>query len=499
MDPLVFSPCKMQRGFLLLICASSLLRFTRLSDAADHHLDVECFSEDDLFIPGSNPAVTRSDCSQLLGPRPSAPSPADSFYDDTRIIDHIASSSGRPGLVNGNNLCYMNAFISSTFNIHCFRSTVYACEPENASTVMLAEVFAKLQTTKKTSVLTKFSLIPALEKEMDWPFGRWECILEFTCKLLDLFPDSVKKIFGITIRNESYLRSNDKLLKADNFSESHIIVPTTFSSLASAIQSHFPDNDLSNEYLINKEEFNEYRDIVEPFAEDKKYFPCYRKYVIVNCPEIMIFGIRRFDRITGFDKTLIELNFEITLPGLGEGSEPILYLLHAFCFHVPGHYMSYVREFTEESADGHWYRYDDSSVTSVRTAGDHKKLIEDANSSATLVFYVRADSIATKESIEQELQIPERIMKIANLMLTLEEVHDRKIELQREMKKASSKTVVDSLNGVMSTSPLFKTDRKDSGKKISRSDKLPELTRHSFSTIFPISGSYSLLFDSEEA
>ena len=117
---------------------------------------------------------------------------------------------------------------------------------------------------------------------------------------------------------------------------------------------------------------------------------------------------------------------EINLPV--SKKEPVQYSLHAFCFHTPGHYMSYVRDFSRDTHEGDWYKYNDRTVTAVRTSRDYEEMNHYATTSATLTFYVRNDMI----SAQREVVIPDRIAKLANLMLSLEEIQSQKDEIKRK-------------------------------------------------------------------
>lgn len=305
-------------------------------------------------------------------------------------------------------------------------------------------------------------------------------------------PKSIKTLYEISVRNEIYLRGTERLVTAVNGVEPYIIVPPTFPSVLEAVRSHFPDNDAGNTFIVERAEYETYRDFVEePFEGDKTEIKVYRKHVISNRPEMMVFGIRRRN-MEAFDRTEMQLNPEIVLPGLEEGSAPVVYHLHAFCYHTPGHYISYARDFSRGNLHGDWYQYNDTVVKAVRTVADYNKLVEAANRAATMAFYVRADVIMTPGNYH-EIPIPSRIMTLSKLMTALEDAKTR-ITLANEKKKQEQKyrspppltssASPKSIDEVSSSTIIRSADRSN---ERNRSALLPELTFSNFMSFFPSS------------
>ena len=488
------TPVKMQRGLLFLIC-SALLPFAFLSQEHDFGFydeeDYEILNTKD--IPFYTEGLEVSRLGQSISSYSAVPT---------------LNRNGRFGLINHNSICYMSAFITATFNVHSFRKVLFACEPENATTVMLAEVFAKLQTAK-SSISTKFCLMPTLSIEIEWSFGRFEDNMEFSGIILDKLPKSVKSVYNTSVRTNYYLEESKVLLKTKDVDENLIIIMPTFRSISDAIESRFRNQVI---YSIEQVDFHEYEGKIAPFSEKKKEFPAISEEFIVNRPEIVVFGIgRKQFNVEGFNKTPMELDFEIILPGLEEGSEPIKYILQSFCYHIPAHYITYARDFTVNNTDGIWYQYDDSSVSVVTTQQDYQNLKTKANTAATLAFYVRADCVVTNAA-ESEPQIPERIIRIAKLMLALEEIQDRRSELSQEKKQyyrsppaptilndSSSPKSLDSIAAISSSPSITIPSShipgilKEDDKK--RSHNLPSPTNNRFLEDFPLGSEYFPEFD----
>ena len=484
-------PCKMQRGILFLIC-SALLPFAFLSQEDDYF---GLFDEEEYEIlnikdsPFDKEGIEVSRLGQTTSSYSAVPT---------------LNRNGRFGLINHNNICYMSAFITATFNVHSFRKVLFACEPENATTVMLAEVFAKLQTAKK-SISTKFCLMPTLSLEMKWAFGGFEDGMEFVGKILDMLPKSVKSIYNTSVRTNYYLEESKVLLKTKDVDQNLIIIMPTFESISDAIQSRFPSQ---FDYSIEQVDFHEYEGKIAHFSEKKKEFPVISEEFIVNRPEIIVFGIGRKQFNVEFDQTPMELDFEIIVPGLEDDSDSTDYILQSFCYHIPGHYISYARDFTVDNTDGIWYQYDDSTVSVVTTQQeqDYQNLKTKANTAATLAFYVRADCVVTNAA-ESEPQIPERIIRIAKLMLALEEIQDRRSELSQEKKQyyrsppapitlndLSSPKSLDSIAAISSipSSHLSSILNEDDKK---RTQSLPSPTNNRFMEDFPLDAEYFPEFD----
>lgn len=492
-------PCKMQRGLLFLICAV-LLPFAFLSQETNG--DGLDFLDDDYEILNTSDIpfdkIDEEDTEvAAVGQRSSNSSTISSVP--------VISRQARFGLINHNNICYMSAFITASYNVHSFREALYACEPENATTVMIAEVFAKLQTAK-SPISTELCLMPSLKEEIKWSFGMFQDNMEFGNKILDMLPKSVKSFYSVAIRTDYYLEDrNDVLLKSKTVPQDLIIIMPVFKSISDSIESRFRSQ---VSYLVDQDDFHEYEDIIEPFTGKSKEFSTMAEEFIVNRPEIIVFGIGRKNFNGDFNETPMELDFEITLPGLEDGSEPVRYILQSFCYHVPGHYISYARDFTVDNGDGQgiWYQYNDSNVSVVSSQLDYLNLKRHADTGATLAFYVRYDRVVTRTAY-REPQVPERIMRLANLMLALEEIQERRREMVIEEKKkqyrsppapvsdySSPKSLDSSSLGVSSPSIVIPTAQyrssilSDDDKK--RSKNIPSPTNLVFLEEFPLDADY---------
>ena len=66
--------------------------------------------------------------------------------------------------------------------------------------------------------------------------------------------------------------------------------------------------------------------------------------------------------------------------------EPVKYILSGFCYYVPRHYISYVRDFSKGTPEGDWYKYNDQYVSAVRTRSDYDELRHNADTGATFAF-----------------------------------------------------------------------------------------------------------------
>ena len=479
----------MQRGLLFLICAA-LQPFVLLSRTNETNTSSSIVDDYENINIEDLPNII--DASELTELEPNLHtlglSPNNGLFFNTNI-------GGRFGLINHSNICYMSAFITAAFNVQSFREALYECEPKNASTVMLAEVFAKLQTAKR-SISTNLCLMPALTKEIGWNFGRFECNMEFSGRILNILPESVQSLYKISVRTNFYLQENGALLKSKVEASSNGMVVPAFESIANAIETRFRN---SVDYKIKQSEFAEYEGIIEPFSENEKSFQVNSEEIIENRPEIMIFGIAR-KLPEGFNTTPMKLDFELTFPGY----EPVKYVLQSFCYHLPGHYVSYARDFTGENPEGDWYQYNDSTVKTVNNQTEFETLKNLADTSATLAFYVRADSVVTRRNY-REAQIPERIMTIAKLMLALEDIQDRRNETTNEVEEKKTRyrsppaennsnlspKSVDSIASTVATpQSLINSENDDENKKKKRSENVPSPTNDRFLGDFPLDADY---------
>ena len=437
-----------------------------------------------LFLCRLNLVFT--DLNLLNGPNP---------YDilSNHVIYKNANSSDRYGLINHKNICYMSSVVTSLFNIDIFRKTLYSARALNASSVMLTQVFAKMQTTS-SSIRTEFCLMPALETELKWKFGRFECILEFCSSLFNILPEEVVNLFNINVRYSQFIKANHVQIKFKDDFETYLVITPQFHSVSAAINANFIDNECEN-YNVLKEDWNEYRHIIPEFEEDKISVPIYSEMKILNRPEILIFGIRRRANHTSidFDRTEMTLDLEFYMPIMNDSSSseyaPSKYLLQAFCYHLPGHYVSYVRDFKSGSLDGDWYEYNDDNVSAVRTIQDYDKLIKRANSSATLAFYVRENTIVRKKESEEEIkaQIPQSIVTIANLMIALETVESKKSKrkLGNQTSSSGSKSTANFNSLTSSLNPSSKQYLSDDEKlRKAQSDESWFLVDSDFSDLY---------------
>lgn len=425
-NPLHSVPCKMNQGIIFLF---SFLALSRLIFASNANAKISGWLDDYEFID-INTKKPRTEMtfpisSTIHNPRPTIiPS---LLTKEELIVNENADASGLFGLRNHNNICYMSSFISASFHLSRFREAIYACEPSAASHVMLAQVFAKLQNATR-AVSTELCLMPAINKDLTWDFGEFECNMEFGSRILDILPASVKSLYNLTIQSNYYLKDNHQLLKTKIATETHVIVPPKYASLSEAIASRFPDHE-AEDYIIERKDFHEYAGIIDDFEGEKKSFGIYNETTITNRPEMMVFGIRR-RQLNNFDYSPMELDFELVLPGLEDGNKSVKYLLKSFCVHwpSPAHYISYVRDFSRGNSEGDWYLYNDSNASAIRKFTDYERLRSHADTGATLAFYVRADSISD-EIAGRVPVIPERIKFLANLMTALEDIKTQKDEI----------------------------------------------------------------------
>lgn len=489
---LVMYPCKMQRGLLFLICAA-LLRFAFLGDSKAGD-EADFFDSDlDFEIVNFADVPKAADCEPVV---PQLSSATASSYHSSG-----PRRTSRFGLINHSNICYMSAFITAAFNCQTFKQALFSCEPKNASTFMLAQVFAKLQNAK-SPVSTKLCLMPTLRNEIGWIFGSFEDNMEFSGRMLDLLPTSVRSVFTTLVRTNYYSAENGVLLKSKEETLPHLIIMPTFASITAAIAERFRS---PLKYNIKQKDFHEYVGIVEPFEEEEKEFPAYSEEIIMSRPEIIIFGIGR-KSLHAFNETPMELDFEFILPGLEEGSEPVKYILQSFCYHIPLHYISYARDFTGGNPEGDWYQYNDSVVSTVETSQDFEALKHHANTGATMAFYVRSDRVAKADS--QQVEVPALVKKFADIFLALEEVQIRHesmtIKAAAEAKRAhyskGSPTAGTKLPSSpqssveLTASPLIKPLANRAGissdDEKKRSANIPSPTNDRFMNAFPIDGIY---------
>lgn len=407
-----------------------------------------------------------------------------------QVINANVSTEGRYGLTNHRSICYMSAFITASFNIHRFREAVYAGEPETASAFMLAQVFAKMQNAK-APIQTVRDLMPAVQKDLNWVFGQFQCNLEFSSRFLDTLPPSVKELFALKVRDNFYRLDNGILLGSTVVpGDSYQIVHPGSQSVAEAIYNKFPfANQVS--YLIEEENHHEYVDTVPEFDGTKILIPARRESEIINRPEIMMIGIPRTQgNEEVFKSDFTELGFELLMPPLKkervEGEEhnddgledeyeaPVQYLLGGFCHYVHFHYISYVRDFSRGNPEGDWYSYNDQTVTPVRTKKEFESLLKAANTAATLAFYIRADSVRREEI---EIPIPTRFLRLAKLQLAIEEVLDLKTQMKSGQPRPHVKS--SAFSSIKTAEPRSQIE-----------ENLPPKIHSDFFNLFPLNGEY---------
>jgi hypothetical protein len=441
--------------------------------------------ETDFSIP-----IAQSSISNIKPSFSSIPNP-------DRIVNSNTDISGRKGLQNHANICYMNSIISTLFNIKNFRNSLYAAEHKTTSSVLLAEVFAKMQLSSKTSISTKSCLMHAIRKELDWGFGQFQCVLEFAELLFDRLP--VQNVFKLHNRYSNMMTATGETLKAKMVEDNIYIMPTGFASIADAIALKFVDRE-AEDYKIELADQHEYTGLVPAFSEPFVKVPIYNETTIMNRPELIVLGIRRvifFPKIT-FDRTKVEANFRFELPGIDGSTTPVKYLLHGFSFHVPGHYMSYVRDFSRGNPEGDWYLYNDAIVSAVRTASDYAKLREAADTSACLLFYSREDSVDFGHGAE--VPIAPEISRLAKLFLSLEELQESKAEYEAEAHRkrneykrspAYNPSSHDSpQSSIASAEAVYGSRTVRTDDEVKRSPLLPTDTGVRFTRDFPLDQNY---------
>jgi len=328
-----------------------------------------------------------------------------------------ALAPNRQGLNNHLNNGYMNSVVSILFNNHGFRNAMFATTSQNSTSRSVSQVFAKMLISPKP-VRTDMCLMQAMKEH--WTFGPFHDILEFTGVLLDLLPESIQGIFQQHNRYSILKKSNDQVLNVKLIEDNMYIVPKGFSSVSEAISLNFIDHE-AEDYKIKLEDYHYYEGIIQPFTEPFINIPIYNEMTIMNRPEMLMFGINRvkMNPEISFDESEMKIDFAFELPGLEDGSEPIMYLLTGFSFFQrSGHYMSYVRDLSRGNPIANWFLYNDSLVTIVQSSQDLELMRNRAKTAACLLFYSRQDTIECK-SIKSE--IPEDILANAKNMMLFED------------------------------------------------------------------------------
>lgn len=363
------------------------------------------------------------------------------------IINPNADAEGRKGFINHNFICYMSAFVTAAYNVRLIREAVLNAEPETASAFMLAEVFAKMQISTEP-ISTIDDLMPAVKREFtNWAFGRFQCNFEFAAKFIENLPKSVRDIFAMENRQNFFRADNGVFLNSKVTSEVfYQVVNLFFPSVSEAIRQKFPDREQSS-YIIDQSNYDEYLNSVPEYNGTKMEIQTINETEIIDRPAVMLIGIPRTFPDETYNDNKVELDFELEMPALprqrvdgeeckGEDmEEPVKYILSGFCYYVPGHYMSYVRDFSKGTPEGDWYKYNDQYVSAVRTRSDYDELRHNADTGATFAFYIRSDMIGGNSL---PVVVPERYMRIAKLQLALEEVQKMKAQRRREQTYSSS-------------------------------------------------------------
>lgn len=407
------------------------------------------------------------------------------------IINPNAVAEGRHGLINHNFICYMSAFVTAAYNVRLFREAVLTAEPETASAFMLAEVFAKMQISTEP-ISTVDDLMPAVKQELiGWSFGRFQCNLEFAAQFIDKLPKSVRNIFTLENRQNFFRADNGVYLKSTVTPEVfYQLVKPVFASISEAVRRKFPDSRESS-YLIDQSNYQEYLNSVPEYNGTKMEIQTTDETEIINRPVVMLIGIPRTYPNGTYNASKMELDFELEMPALprqrvdgeeckGEDmEEPVKYVLSGFCYYVPGHYISYVRDFSKGTPEGDWYKYNDQNVSAVRTRSDYDELRHNADTGATFAFYIRSDMIGGNSL---PVVVPERYMRIAKLQLALEEVQKMKAQRRREQtygNSSSGRYVNDGVSSSSRCSPSpAKSEPSRAASPVSFSPFIPESKRN---------------------
>lgn len=343
--------------------------------------DEEAVDNDIHDVPSiPNSEVVESKTDEVINSEPPRPS----------MFPHVV------GIRNHALNCYASALISCLYNIPMFQVAIFEDVKRNISnpmtkkdlspTVALAAIFNKMRSGRSFINLEPY-FVPAVKRTTHWEFGGTECVLEFWNLLSTTLSAETQSLFKIDLSENRFRKSDNLLIKSETQSCNIILVSPSkkYRDIEQFLENHFADEDAEG-FIIEPKDRTEYSHLLTGETEEKLRIPSRTTLDILNCPNILIFGIKRvrwnpstsapeFDSSPlGFPETLTINSERYTIVGNVE------YDPRRVHYYAQNH----------DLLDDQWYLHDDKRVKmipDIETAFEDLSLRFVHNS--TMVFYVK--------------------------------------------------------------------------------------------------------------
>ena len=324
--------------------------------------------------------------------------------------DSIKLNSGRVGLVNLGQTCFLNSILQQFFAVKELRQMIFGYSGDDQFMRALKLLYARMECSEEKSVTTQ----SLASRWIDWDGNvldvhRQQDATEFALMLLDKLEggvgsDSMSALFQGKLKVQiKTLQGKVLLEKEDVFS----ILPLAVQGLTNVEESlkHMSDPDFISGYKVDGKETD-----VQSITRIK------------SLPPHFIIQLKRFEydyRTWHRTKISSPFSFPLKLELTGRSFTLRGVVVHRGSADF-GHYFSYILD------AGEWWCYNDESVTKTT----EKTVMEEAKTLAYLLFYssVDDDTLSVKPSgdilsrmkKERRLLHRKRILCSANLLKIME-------------------------------------------------------------------------------
>lgn len=354
------------------------------------------------------------------------------------------------GIRNHANNCYASALISCLYNIPIVQKALFdqvsgsSLRKEESIAVALATIFYKMRFGRSFIDLEQF-FIPAVKKEFTWEFGGIECVLEFWNQLSSALPEF---LFQFELQENRFRKSDNVLIKSFAQKSNLILVAPSkkYRNIEEFLEKDFVDEE-AEDFIIESDDIKDYPHLfIEsgipipiPEQQERLRIPSKTTLTILNCPEVLIFGVKRvrwnsetnspeFDSThLGFPEKLIVNSEEYTIVGNVEYDEGRI------------HYYSQNYDLLNDQ----WYIHDDKQVTRIPdTEEDFTELTRRFIHNSSMVFYVKSSSLELFKNKENVALSDELVMKLKTRSSAA--TSNNNLNLKRSRKRRADK--VDNAN-----------------------------------------------------
>ena len=303
--------------------------------------------------------------------------------------------------------CYASALISCLYNIPVVQMAVFDevsrsnLRKEESVTAALATIFYKMRFGKSFIDLEPF-FMPTVKKTLGWEFGGLECVLEFWNQLSTALPES---LFQIELQENRFRKDDNVLIKSVSQKTNLILVSPSekYRNIEEFLENNFVDED-AEDFIIEAKDKHEYPQLFkedsDAFLEDKVRITSKTSLTILNCPKVLIFGIKRvrWNPQTGsseFHSTHLGFPEKLTING-----EEYMIVGNVEYDSKKVHYFAQ----NHDLLDDQWYTHDDKIVSRIP---DTEEAFDDLTSrfihNSSMVFYVKSsllDEFQDRDSVE---------------------------------------------------------------------------------------------------